>query len=209
VADVFISYKREDRAWAERIDAALRERGWSTWWDTSLVAGEHFNEAIDRELAAARCVVVVWSEGSRKSRWVNAEAVSGFDRDILVACRIDDVGLSYPFSVVQTADIRRGDISAVLDGVHANLSGETPVRVAVRAKAEQEVSPINYGRRLWIGLALLAFASVAGVGLGGAMGGQALQQTPILSAFVFAYILTYPFVAGSGCFLVASSRARR
>lgn len=126
MADVFISYKREDRAWAERVDIALRDAGYSTWWDTSLVAGEHFNEAIDRELKAAKCVVVLWSESAARSRWVNAEAVSGFERDVLVSCRLDDVVLTYPFSVVQTADMR---VTGVVDVV-AGVANRTSSRVA-------------------------------------------------------------------------------
>ncbi|MGE0828719.1 MAG: toll/interleukin-1 receptor domain-containing protein [Hyphomonadaceae bacterium] len=127
MADVFISYKREDRAWAERVEALVTGAGFTTWWDTSLVAGEHFNEAIDRELNAARCVVVVWSEASKRSRWVQAEAVYGFDKGILVAGRVDDVKLGYPFSVVQTLDLRR-DLSSIMGGVRIKLGApaETP-----------------------------------------------------------------------------------
>lgn len=204
MADVFISYKREDRAAAERVDKALRARGWSTWWDTSLVAGEHFNEAIDRELAAARCVVVIWSEASRKSRWVNAEAVSGFDRGILVSCRIDDVALSYPFSVVQTADLRRGGVDGISDGVHAalNASGQ-----AAAPKQEQEApavaSDINFGGRRTIGwslLSALALFSCVALLLAETIGGNWAN---------FSIIFGYPSLGGVGSMLVGSGHARR
>lgn len=122
MADVFISYKRDDRVWAVLVDEALRSAGYSTWWDTSLVAGEYFNTAIDRELAGARCVVVIWSARAKTSRWVNAEAVSGFERDVLVAARVDGVALGYPFQTVQTADLRaaRG-IEDVISGIRGKI----------------------------------------------------------------------------------------
>lgn len=130
MADVFISYKRTDRAWAERISDALRDAGISSWWDTSLVGGEHFNEAIDRELTECRCVVVIWSEEAHASRWVQAEALRGFERGILVPARLDDVALGYPFSAVPTVDLRRDDIAGLIEGVQAKLG--TPVATSRR-----------------------------------------------------------------------------
>jgi hypothetical protein len=121
MADVFISYKRADREWAERISCALRDAGISCWWDTSLVAGEHFNQAIDRELKACRCVIVIWSEAAADSRWVQAEALQGFERGILVATQLEDVTLTYPFSAVKTLDLRSAGVEAVVEGVQTKL----------------------------------------------------------------------------------------
>ncbi|MEZ5960266.1 MAG: toll/interleukin-1 receptor domain-containing protein [Hyphomonadaceae bacterium] len=121
MADVFISYKRADRIWAERISAALSEAGISCWWDTSLVAGEHFNQAIDRELRACRCVVVIWSEAANDSRWVQAEALQAFDRGVLFATNIEDVRLGYPFSTSPSMDLRQEGLEGLIDGVRAKL----------------------------------------------------------------------------------------
>ena len=128
MADVFISYKRADRAWAERISEALRDAGVSCWWDTSLVAGEHFNQAIDRELRGCRCVLVIWSEAAHDSRWVQAEALQGFERGILVATRIEDVKLGYPFSVVDSMDLRKEAVEAVVSGIQARLGAPAAPR---------------------------------------------------------------------------------
>lgn len=121
MADVFISYKRADRVWAERISAALSEAGISCWWDTSLVAGEHFNQAIDRELRACRCVVVIWSEAAHNSRWVQAEALQAFDRGVLLATNIEDVKLGYPFSTAPSLDLRKEGLEGLVDSVRAKL----------------------------------------------------------------------------------------
>lgn len=105
MADVFISYKREDRAWAEAASAKLVEAGWSTWWDTSLVAGERFSDVIGRELTGAKVVVVLWSSASLTSNWVKAEAQYAFDADKIVAARIEDVTPGFPFQSIQTCDL--------------------------------------------------------------------------------------------------------
>lgn len=169
MADVFISYKREDRIWAERIAAALAAAGYTTWWDTSLIAGEHFNEAIDRELDAARCVVVIWSATARASRWVQAEAISGFERGILVAARLDDVRLGYPFEVVQTLLLRDvGDLTGILDGVRGKLDGaQPPVRPARQSRDRGWIGAINRTQILrWAAIAFAALIAFAGNGFG-------------------------------------------
>ena len=135
MADVFISYLRSDRVWAERISEALREADVSCWWDTSLVAGEHFNPAVDRELKNCRCVVVIWSDAASDSRWVQAQALDGYQRGIIVATRLDNVELRYPFSVVQTVDLRTGGVSAVVEGVQHKLGAP------VGASRKRRISP--------------------------------------------------------------------
>ena len=105
MADVFISYKREDRAWAEAASARIVEAGWSCWWDTSLVAGERFSDVIGRELVAAKAIVVLWSAASLRSNWVKAEAQYAFDADKIVAARIEDVMPGFPFGAIQTCDL--------------------------------------------------------------------------------------------------------
>lgn len=121
MADVFISYERADRVWAERIGEGLRAVGLSCWWDTSVASGEYFNPEVERQLKDCRCVVVIWSEGAYASRWVQAEAIYAYQAGRLVATRLDDVALGYPFSVVQTVDLRNGGVDEVVEGVQLKL----------------------------------------------------------------------------------------
>lgn len=53
MADVFISYAREDRARAKRLAGALEARGLSVWWDREILAGQAFDEVIEAELRKA------------------------------------------------------------------------------------------------------------------------------------------------------------
>ena len=67
MADIFISYAREDHACASRMAAALADRGWTVFWDRAIPTGKSFDQVIERELDAARCVVVLWSRHSISS----------------------------------------------------------------------------------------------------------------------------------------------
>lgn len=105
MADVFVSYSRDDRARVKGIADALEAEGISVWWDPEILPGTTFDEVIDRELEAANCVIVVWSEQSRASRWVREEANDGLERDVLVPVLIDDVALPRGFKMVQTENM--------------------------------------------------------------------------------------------------------
>jgi hypothetical protein len=85
MADVFLSYKREERAAVDRLAAALRGLGVEVLFDARLSAGESFSDEIDREVKAARAVLVCWSPGAAGSQWVKAEALVGFSNRNLIS----------------------------------------------------------------------------------------------------------------------------
>ena len=70
MTDVFLSYAREDRTFAEALAKALECKGWSIWWDQRLEAGEVWDEVIESNIEAARIVLVLWSPTSVKKSWV-------------------------------------------------------------------------------------------------------------------------------------------
>ena len=59
---------------------------------------------IEEALDKARCVIVVWSETSVKSRWVKTEAGEGLEREILVPVSIDKVRIPLAFRRIQTSN---------------------------------------------------------------------------------------------------------
>ena len=118
MADVFISYAREDRECAELLARALAARGWSVWWDRQINVGHSFSEVIERELDRARCVIVLWSRNSVQSEWVQNEAAEAAGRKALVPVRIEDVRPPLEFRRLQTADFldwQRGIESPAFD----------------------------------------------------------------------------------------------
>lgn len=91
---------------------ALEARGWSVFWDTTLLPGETWRRKITKELDAARCVIVLWSESSVESHWVEQEADEGLRRGILVPAMIDRVTIPLGFRSLQAANLAGWDGSA-------------------------------------------------------------------------------------------------
>ena len=52
LADIFVSYSRQDKARVAPLVAALEAEGWSVWWDPEITPGEEFDALISRELEA-------------------------------------------------------------------------------------------------------------------------------------------------------------
>jgi TM2 domain-containing membrane protein YozV len=125
---IFISYSKRDRDRAQRLAETLRHQGLSVWWDDHIPAGMPFDEAIEQALKAARCVVVLWSESSVKSRWVREEASKGKDRGILVPVLLDDVEIPIGFSLIQAVRltgwptaVAEAEFNKLLQAIHTVL----------------------------------------------------------------------------------------
>jgi len=105
LADIFVSYSRQDRARVAPLVAALEAEGWSVWWDPEISPGEEFDSLISRELDAAKTLIVVWSPKSVDSRWVRGEARDAADRGVLFPVRFDNARLPIDFRAVHTTDL--------------------------------------------------------------------------------------------------------
>ncbi len=105
MADIFISYAKEDRARIEPLAKVLAEQGWSVWWDRRIPAGRTWREVIGGALQAARAVIVAWSATSVKSTWVQEEADWGLERRLLVPIFLDDIRPPLGFGAVQAVDL--------------------------------------------------------------------------------------------------------
>src|SRR5215213_4729167 len=117
--DIFVSYKSSDRERVRPLVALFERQGWSVWWDQKIPAGKTFDEFIEEKINEAKCVVVVWSADSVKSKWVKTEAAEGDRRGILVPVLIDDATI--PLAFRQTQAQRIGGVSA--EAVAESLSG--------------------------------------------------------------------------------------
>lgn len=82
MSDIFLSYARKDKERAHMFADALNKQGLSVWWDPNIDSGEIFQKIVQKELDAAKCVIVLWSKESVDSKWVNAEALKGDERKI-------------------------------------------------------------------------------------------------------------------------------
>ncbi|MDP3739046.1 MAG: toll/interleukin-1 receptor domain-containing protein [Hyphomonadaceae bacterium] len=161
MADVFISYRKADRAKAEALAKALKVENLDVWWDTQLETGQTFDEKIQAALQAAKAVIVIWSKESVKSDWVRAEGAFGRERGILVPAMIQRVNIPVPFNLVHTADL----IGWNGDRAH---KGYCDVVKQVKTLANKtHVKPLKPPpnpalRNVWRAIAAVAVIAVAG-----------------------------------------------
>jgi TolB-like protein len=105
VTDIFLSYNREDLAVARHFAKAFEGQGFKVWWDTTLRAGEAYDEVTEAALRSAKAVVVLWSQKSVASRWVRAEALLAYRNNTFVPCMIEPCERPIMFELTQTAEL--------------------------------------------------------------------------------------------------------
>ena len=102
---VFLSYAAEDAAVARLLADDLTRLGLRIWWDRLIAGGAQWGPEIERALAEARAVVVLWSPASVASHFVRAEARTATDRRTLVPAIIEPCELPMPFGEFQALDL--------------------------------------------------------------------------------------------------------
>ncbi len=144
MTDVFISYKREERAKARAVAEALVQRGYSVWWDVELLPGDRFADDISNIIQKAKAAIVLWSRASVKSDFVRSEAELARRREILVPVLLDDCSIPLPFGGYHTLDLSRWDgqsddraLSPLIEAIEARVS---PSRDAVSGSAEKDAA---------------------------------------------------------------------
>lgn len=108
----FISYSTQDTPFAERLYADLRAKNLRCWFaPEDLKTGDRFQERIEDAIRVYDKVMIILSEESVKSRWVEREVNAAReredheDRTVLFPVRIDDTVMKAPQS--WAAEIRR------------------------------------------------------------------------------------------------------
>jgi TolB-like protein/Flp pilus assembly protein TadD len=151
MADIFISYKAEDRARVAPLVEALVAEGLSVWWDVHIEGGAAWRESIERELEAAACVIVVWSLGSvgAQGHFVQDEAARGQRRGVCLPVVIDAVEPPLGFGQQQALNLvgwrgsrrdrRFADVLAAARAVVARGPRPTPLAPAPRTRRSRGV----------------------------------------------------------------------
>ena len=164
-ADVFISYKAEDRRRIQPLVQALQADGYSVWWDQHIGTGDAWRQTIERQLDAAKCVIVAWSKHSigPEGHFVRDEASRAQRRHVYVPVLLDAVEPPLGFGESQATSLRgwRGDRSnaryqAVLAAVR-RIAGEGGAPSPAVAKP-------GIDRRALLAGGAAATVAVAGIG---------------------------------------------
>src|SRR5215212_9835020 len=133
VADVFVSYKAEDRARLKPLVAALEAEGFSVWWDAHIGGGANWREDIQKHLDEAKCVIVAWTKRSvgPEGNFVRDEATRAQRRGVYLPVRLDAVEPPLGFGEVQALSLKgwKGDradprFQQVADAVRSRVAGE-------------------------------------------------------------------------------------
>lgn len=144
MADVFISYKSEDKERAEQVAKGLQKSGLSVWWDSNIEIGSDFQGIIEKELRAAQVVVVLWTAQSVKSLWVRSEATVAEKHNILVPVRLEPCDIPIPFQLIQTADLTKwqGDLN---NSQWHRFTKDVQQKIA-RAREQRSAPPLDSER---------------------------------------------------------------
>ena len=159
MADIFVSYSRQDKARVAPLVAACEAAGWTVWWDPEIAPGEEFDSLISRELANARALVVVWTPASVDSRWVRGEARDAADRGVLFPVRFENAKPPIDFRAVHTTD---------LDGWAGDPQSAAfnSLRKALESKLGAPVKPTSTAagsaKKSEVGICVLPFANMSG-----------------------------------------------
>jgi serine/threonine-protein kinase len=167
-ADVFLSYKAEDRRRVEPLVAALEAEGFSVWWDAHIGGGTHWREDIQDHLDAAKCVIVAWTKRSvgHDGDFVRDEASEARRRGTYLPIRLEAVEPPLGFREVQALSLHgwKGDrtdprFRAVAEAVRSRITGKDFAHVTAHL-AEPRVSR----RAVVAGGAGVAAVAAAGAG---------------------------------------------
>jgi hypothetical protein len=145
MADVFISYAREDRAIARDLANYLEARGHSTWHDIELRGGDDYQLKIAKMISDSRAVVVIWSADSVRSLWVRAEAGLANNKGKLVPTK--------------TEQLKYDDIPPPFNLLHAiGIESKVEIAASIELKIDAERKPhpirqLRYEVLSWIGVA--------------------------------------------------------
>lgn len=105
MADVFLSYAREDSARAVQVAQGLQSAGLDVFWDNEIPPGQTWADYIEQKLTQCKALIVLWSEHSTKSQWVREEARMGRDKGVLIPVMIDASQPPFGFGEVQAANL--------------------------------------------------------------------------------------------------------
>lgn len=144
MARVFLSYARDDTELAKQLAGLIGGAGHQVWWDREIHGGSQFSNEIDKALQDAEAVLVLWTEVSIKSAWVQDEAAEGRDSGRLVPAVLDGVRPPLGFRQYQSIELGswNGDgepqqFEALLKAIDKTGDGKVQPPKAADAPAEK------------------------------------------------------------------------
>ena len=107
MADIFISYKREEAGQAGRLAHVLEQFGYSVWWDVALLSGDEYRDVIAEMIDKCAAVIVLWSPLAVRSTFVRSEASYAQRQDKLLPAMLEACHLPLGVAIDQSAVIHK------------------------------------------------------------------------------------------------------
>src|ERR1043166_7008049 len=148
MADIFLSYAKEDREAALKIAQLLESAGWTVWWDRRIPADRSWRSILEEALGQMRCMVVLWSKNSIESDWVKEEAEEARAVGKLVPVLIERVKPPVGFRAIQAADLSAWDGSGDAPGARQLIAdlkaliGNPSAQPTVTDKGSPALNPV-------------------------------------------------------------------
>ncbi|MEO7257376.1 MAG: TIR domain-containing protein [Sphingomicrobium sp.] len=159
MSQVFLSYARENADAAKVLAEAIGDAGHDVWWDRHLHGGSRFTLEIDRALKDADVVVVLWSDASVQSVWVQDEAAEGRDSGRLVPVSLGETKPPLGFRQFQTiglgpssGDVRPHAIDKLIEAISRTSGAKAPAA---------EDPPPSARRRAKVSICVLPFVNMS------------------------------------------------
>jgi TolB-like protein len=130
LADIFISYAREDRDFVDSLASNLEASGLSVWWDRNISGGAEFAQTIEKELLESTTAIVVWSENALSSHWVRDEADFAREQSKLLPLSLDGVLPPLGFRQLHSLSFESSNLAAGDSAFHEllNTLGVSPAQ---------------------------------------------------------------------------------
>jgi adenylate cyclase len=160
MSDVFISYKRENLAAVNRLAEALRSEGVGVWWDQDIAPNAPWEATIEKELKAARLVIVAWSPASVASDNVKAEARWARGQGRLLQVFVETCEPPLFFGERQGVDLKRWSGGVADPAFLTLLQAVRAGPMATPAASEPLLAPLPLPNKPSI--AVMPFANLSG-----------------------------------------------
>lgn len=149
-ADIFISYKSEEEAYARKIRSVLEANGISCWMaPDSIPVGSNYMKQIPLAIESCKAMILIVSEKSQQSQWVQNEFSEAMTKQKLIIpyvienCKLDDA-FQFSMSTMQQVYAWKDEEAALTKVVRdiKEAIGSDPnaeIRVSVVKKPDPKI----------------------------------------------------------------------
>ena len=149
--DVFVSYRRSDRAYVEVLADILTQAGLRPWFDKFIPFGQQFASTILAQIIAAPAVLLLWSKDSATSPWVLREMEEALRQNKLVPTCLNSAPHHQSFSRLNISYLDGDDFNEkspkILD-ILQGLASKARKAVATIINRHSELNEIKNIREL-------------------------------------------------------------